>query len=186
MSGLDQIDDNCLVYVASTGELYSLAGRITEDGGETTELLTTYDIIDIDTEWVDRVDLPAGIGGRKFVNCAYDSGRGLIYLFGGSVINDRFNEIENEYHNDLWVLDLADDSWTQVMADTEPGTFLDPDEYGDRWFEGDVRKPNFGKHRGHMEYDAVNDRLVIMGEVPIYTHQQPYFLYLDGIESLLE
>ena len=67
------------------------------------------------------------------------------------------------------------------MPDTEPGTFSDPDQYGDHRFSADERKPNFGMNRGHMKYDADYNRLMIMGEVPIFPHAQAYFLYLDEL-----
>lgn len=185
VTGLRQVDDNCLVYLASDDLLYSIGGRETTDGGLSTTTLGTADVIELASGSTSTIDLPAGMGPRRAMSCAYDPGRQLIYVFGGSVVNDRFNEIENEYHNDLWVLDPSDDSWTPILPDTVPGIFLEPDEYGDRRFEGDVARPNFGMHRGHMEYDAANDRLVIMGEVPIFTHQQPYYLYMEGIESYL-
>ncbi|HUU01687.1 MAG TPA: kelch repeat-containing protein [Myxococcota bacterium] len=181
VSNLRQEDNNCLVYLAETGVLYSFGGRETQDGGNTVQLLPTYDAVDLAGGSVVTADMPAAIGARQAMNCAYDSGRKLIFLYGGCVVNDRFDEIQNAYHNDLWALDPADGSWTQLMPDTEPGTFSDPDQYGDHRFTGDDRKPNFGMNRGQMQYDAQNDRLIIMGEVPIFTHAQPYFLYLDEL-----
>ncbi|MBW1809831.1 MAG: hypothetical protein JRJ87_16665 [Deltaproteobacteria bacterium] len=186
VTGLKQVFENCLVYDSNTGWLYSFGGRQTTDGGETSQMLSSYDVIDTELGTVTTESLPPGIVARRAMNCAFDPGRNLIYVLGGSVINDRFNEILNEYHNDLWVLDLDDNSWTNVMADTVPGTYTEPDQYGDQSFIGDVRKPNFGKERGLMKYDAAEDRLIIMGEVPIFTHVQAYFLYLDGLDDLLQ
>jgi len=185
VDGLTQVDSNCLVSVAGENTLYSFGGRKTTDGGETTELLDTYAVIGIGTGQETLENLPEEMGARRSMSCAYDPGRNVIFVYGGCVVNDRFNEIENEYHNDLWALDLQDDSWTLVMPDTEPGIFEEPDEYGDRRFVGDVAKPNFGMHRGCMKYDAEGDRLSIMGEVPVFTHAQPYILYLDGLEDIL-
>jgi len=181
VSGLRQVDNNCLAYVTDTGVLYSFGGRETQDGGNTVQLLPTYDAVDLFNGAVVTLDMPAAIGARQAINCAYDGARKLIFLYAGSVVNDRFDEIQNDYHNDLWALDPSDGSWTQLMPDTEPGTFSEPDQYGDHRFTGDDSKPNFGMNRGQMQYDVHNDRLMIMGEVPIFTHGQPYFLYLDEL-----
>lgn len=183
VSGLRQVDSNCLALaqLAGTGKLYSFGGRETQDGGNTVQTLSTYDAIELSSGNVVSADMPAAIGARQGMSCAYDNSRGLIFVFGGALINDRLDEIQNDYHNDLWAFDPADDSWTQLMPDTTPGTFSDPDQYGDHQFSADERLPNFGKNRGQMRYDDRDDRLMIMGEVPIFTHAQAYFLYLDEL-----
>ncbi|MFH2005865.1 MAG: kelch repeat-containing protein [bacterium] len=183
--GLDQVDDNCLAYDSGTDTLYSFGGRLTTDGGNTTQVLDTYAMIDVQSGNDTAGMLPAGMGPRRALSCAYDSLRDVIYVHAGSVVNDRWNEALNEYHNDLWVFDLQQQDWVQVIPDTESGTLGPPDSYGDQAFTGHPEGPNFGQNRGHLQYDADNDRLVIIGAVPIFTHEQLYLLDLTGLELLL-
>lgn len=187
VTGLPQVDDNCLAYDSQGEVLYSIGGRITYDGGETVQVLDTYAAIDLTSGTQTTAPLPAAMGGRRAMSCAYDSLRQVIYVFAGSVMHDNWNEALNEYHNDLWVLDpAAGPSWIELIADSESGTLSTPDAYGDQAFTGFPEGPNFGRNRGHLHYDAAADRLMIMGAVPQLTHEQIYFLELEGLSQLLE
>ncbi|MBN2494988.1 MAG: hypothetical protein JXR96_10390 [Deltaproteobacteria bacterium] len=184
VTGLHQVTGNCLVFDASADILYSFGGRETQDGGDTSTVLATYDAIDLNAGTAATVDLPAGIGPRRAMSCALDPTRGLAFVFGGSVVHDRFDEIDNEYHNDLWAMELSSGSWTQLMQDVTAGIF-EVDSYGDHRLVADLRRPNFGQHRGKMDYDPGTDRLFAAGEMPVFTHGQLYALELDGVETLL-
>ncbi|MBI4950471.1 MAG: hypothetical protein HY908_00410 [Myxococcales bacterium] len=184
-SGLPQVDDNCLAHDPSTGLLYSVGGRVTTDGGNTTQTLATYAVIDLAAGGQSTAPLPVEVGARQAMSCAFDPGRRVLYAFGGSVVNDPWDEAQNEYHNDLWALDVDQGTWTRLVADSASGTLGPPDAYGDHPFTGYPEGPNFGQNRGYLEYDAAHDRLVVIGAVPIFTHEQIYFLDLGGVEQLL-
>ena len=185
VSGLPQVDDNCLAYDDESGTLYSVGGQVTTDGGNTTETLDSYAAIDVAAGSQTTLPLPSQVGPRRAISCAFDPGRRVLYVYAGSVVNDYWDEALNEYHNDLWALDIDQVSWTQLIADGESGVIGPPDGYGDHPFEGYPEGPNFGQNRGHLEYDEAHDRLIIIGAVPIFTHEQIYFLDLDGVEQLL-
>jgi hypothetical protein len=185
VTGLQQTDDNCIAYDESSGMLYSVAGRTTLDGGDTTETLSTLTAIDIAGGTSSSSELPPEIGARSQMSCAFDQARGLLYAFGGARVLDRFNDALNELHNDLWAYDVDADTWTLLVEDTMGGTLDDPDEFGDQRFIGDPSGPNFGRNRGVMRIDAEADRLTIIGAVPVFTHEQLYVLSLEGIEQHL-
>jgi hypothetical protein len=182
---LPPIVDNCLVVDPAAGLAYSFGGETTSDGGITVTPVATYRTIDLTSASSDALPLPAAMGARRGMNCALDAARGLVFLLGGSLVNDNWNEIENEYHNDLWVLRTSDGVFTQLLADGPLGTFRPPDSYGDRAFEADPALPNFGRNAGKMIHSAAEDRLMVVGAVPIFTHEQCYWLDLDGVEALL-
>jgi len=183
---LPQVMDNCLVVDAVTGLHYSFGGKTTDDGGDTSTLLDSYVIIDPQSDSFEEQLLPVAMGARRSMSCALDADRGLVFLLGGSVVRDNWNEIENDYHNDLWAYRLSDGVFFQILEDTPGGIFLEPDSYGDRSFEGDPEGPNFGMNVAKMTYDPAADRLLVIGEVPIFTHEQVYWMELEGIEALLE
>ncbi len=185
VSGLPPVEANCLLVNGATRLLYSFGGNTTTDGGETHQTLSTYRVVDLDSGTSQELDLPAGIGAREQISCAIDPGRGLVYLLGGAMVRDYYNEILNDYHNDLWVLRLADSTWSRLLPDGSLGTFTDPDQYGDRRYQADPELPNFGKNRGLMQMDASGDTLWVMGEVPMWHHGQPYSLWLEGVEEYL-
>lgn len=185
ITGLPQVDDNCLAWDSENGALYTFGGRETQDGGNTTTVLGTFRAIPLDGSAQQTGDLPAGIGPRHAMSCAYDPSRRVIYLYGGAVVNDHWNEELNEYHNDLWAFDPASGAFAPLVADTPSGTLLPPDQYGDRAFEGDPDGPSFGMNRGQMIVDDDHDRLLVVGAVPIFTHEQIYRLDLTGVDQLL-
>ncbi len=185
VAGLPQIDENCLAYDESAGVLYSVGGRTTTDGGDTTETVGQLLRIDVGAGTFTSADLPSGIGPRQSMSCAFDAQRGLLYAFGGAVVVDRYNDALNTFHNDLWVYAPETDTWTEVIADSVGGTLSDPDTYGDQRFVGDPMGPNFGKNRGLMQIDEAGDRILLIGAVPVFTHEQLYKLALAGVETLL-
>lgn len=160
-------------------------GRLTTDGGNTTQTVDTILTIDPANGSHTAAALPASIGPRMAMSCAYDSQRHVLYVYAGSVVNNRWNEALNEYHNDLWALDLSQGSWTNLIPDTASGTLTDPDQWGDQSFDGFPEGPNFGQNRGHLLYDSDTDRLLIVGAVPIFTHEQLYLLRLEGVDQRL-
>ncbi len=185
VADLPQIKDNCLVVDGQAGLAYSFGGDTTDDGGYTVTPVGTYLTIDADSGTHQELPLPAAMDLRGNINCALDPTRGLVFLLGGSVVNDYWNEIENEYHNDLWALRLSDGVFFELVPDGPMGTFLEPDQYGDRAFEGDPAGPNFGQNPGLMTYSSTEDRLLVIGEVPIFTHEQAYWMDLTGVEALV-
>ena len=185
-TGLTAIYDNCLAYNTISNTFYSFGGTITYDGGETTEVISTYSIINLESETVTTEDMPSEFGTRSAASCIYDESRNWLYLYAGSIVNDPWNEILNEYHNDLWILNLNDNSWLKIMPDTDLGTYEEPDNYGDQHYDANPDKPNFGKNKGLMHFDILNDRLLIMGEVPIFTHTQIYYLELENIDYFIQ
>ncbi len=184
-TGLPQTDNNCLAYDSTNDLLLSVGGRITTDGGNTTQTVDTLLTIDPLNGTHTSATLPTAMGARRSMSCAYDPGRHVLYVYGGSVVNDYWNEALNEYHNDLWALDLSTMAWTTLIADTQSGTLNDPDQYGDQSFVGYPEGPNFGSNRGQLLMDSSNDRLLIVGAVPIFTHEQLYRLRLEAVDQLL-
>jgi hypothetical protein len=185
VSSLTPVEANCLAVDGATRLLYSFGGNTTSDGGETHQTLSTYQVVDLDSGVSQALDLPADFGPREQISCAIDASRGLVFLLGGALVHDNYNEIENDYHNDLWVLRLADSTWTRLLPDGNLGSFTDPDSYGDRRYQADPDLPNFGRNRGLMLRDAGGDTLWVMGEVPMFHHGQPYSLWLEGVEEYL-
>jgi len=182
-TGLPQMVDNCLAYDSQSSMVLSIGGRVTSDGGNTTQTVDTILTIDPVNGTHTSDTLPVSMGPRRAMSCAYDAGRHLLYVYAGSVVNDRWNEAENDYHNDLWALDLTQMTWTELVPDTESGTLNAPDSNGDQSFVGHPEGPNFGQNRGHLLMDPDNDRLMIIGAVPIFTHEQLYLLRLEGVDQ---
>ncbi len=181
-----QTYDNCLTVDTDNGLLYSFGGRITSDGGETSTPTDAYYVIDPVDGSVTLGSMPEGIGARQALSCAWTNGfayprDGGIYLFGGAIVNDSYNEALNDYYNDTWFFDPTTDQWTQVLAQTTPGTLEAADEYGDQAFVGDPAQPNFGRNRGVMSEAGSFCGFLIVGEVPIFTHAQAYTLGVDAL-----
>ena len=171
------VESNCLVYVGLSQRLYSFGGQ-TDGSGEDSAPFSFYGHINPqngDSNWD---ALPKALTNRQNMACAYDAGRSRIYLFGGSEVNDYFDETLNVYHNDLWAFDLSDSSWKQLLADTESGTFTE-----DQRFEGYPDGPNFGMNRPTMRYHDELDELFVLGDVPRFTHEQFYRLKLSALQG---
>lgn len=173
-TGLPQIDDNCLAVDTDAGYVWSFGGRLTTDGGNTTSNLDAVIRISIDTGDVVQTTFP--FGPRKGMSCTYDPDYNMVFIHGGNIVNDNWNDALNEFYNDLWVFDPVGNTFTELIPLTEGGTLTAPDSYGDQSFEGDPDGPNFGKNRGLMRYDSASQRLVLIGAVPIFTHEQIYYL----------
>ena len=71
------------------------------------------------------------------------------------------------------------------MPDSEIGSYEEPDADGNQSFIGNPEKPNFGKNTGKFTYDSANDRLIIIGSIPIFTHSQIFLLDIENIELLV-
>jgi hypothetical protein len=175
---MPQIAGNCIAYDSENNYLYSFGGRIATNSGNTFTMTSKYFVIDLNNDIHNEFELPTQIGTRKDMSCTYDSKRKYIYLYGGNIVNDRWDEYQNEYFNDLWVYDIANNTWSNILEQTTPGTFTEPDDRGDRTFDGDPTKPNFGQNQGKLIYDEKNDRLLIIGSIPMYTHEQLFILNL--------
>lgn len=183
VGGLDPVAGNCLVVAG--GRAWSFAGLTTSDGGGTSYPLESFGEIDLLTGARQQYALPDELAERQGLACAWDGSRQLVYLFGGAVVRDHFNEIANDYFNDLWAFDPASGEFRLLAAPTPPGTFDPPDSYGDRRFTADPQRPNFGQNRGHLLYDGARDRLLVVGEVPQTYHGQAYIMELAGVDYLL-
>jgi len=130
--------------------------------------------------------MPQEIGVRQALSCAWTKSfggypEGGIYLFGGAVVNDHYNEALNVYYNDTWFFEPAANQWTRVLAQTDPGDLEPADEYGDQAFVGDPAQPNFGRNRGVMVEAGAFCGFLIIGEVPIFTHAQAYSMGVDAL-----
>lgn len=184
-SGLMPVCGNCLVVDGRRALAYSFGGSTSTDGGNTSQPLDSYLVITLDGGATEQVPFPQELGQREGQACAIDPGRDLVYIFGGALVRDSYNEVENEYHNDLWAMRLSDGAWFELSANKPGGVFTEPDQYGNRHFDAFPEGPNFGKNRGYMLYDAELDRLLVVGEVPIFHHGQLYVMELAGVENLL-
>jgi len=181
-----QTYDNCLAADTDNGLLYSFGGRVTEDGGETSAPTDAYYVIDPVDGSVTPGTMPEEIGVRQAISCAWSNTfsyprDGGIYLFGGAVVYDHYNEALNVYYNDTWFFEPATSQWTRVLAQTDPGDLEPADEYGDQAFVGDPVQPNFGPNRGVMVEAHAFCGFLVIGEVPIFTHAQPYTLGVDAL-----
>jgi hypothetical protein len=125
--------------------------------------------------------MPEEIGARHALSCSHGGVLRGIFLHGGAVQRDYYNEILNDYFNDSWHYHPDSDTWTRVLPLTTPGTFEAPDEYGDQAFVADPAIPNFGKNRGVMLPLTPFCGVGVIGEVPIFTHGQLYTLGLDPL-----
>lgn len=178
VSGLPPVYANCLALMPTAGILYSIAGVSTDDGGETSYPYEKMVEIDLGTSTFNVIDLPEGLAGREGLNCAADEASGRLYVSGGSVMVDNYDERLNFYHNDLWVYE--DGAWTQVLPDGAIGEFR---QYGDSWsLKADATLPNFGRNIGKMMYDdSVEPRLIVVGDVP-GSATQMYTLTLSDLD----
>ena len=177
VAGLPPVFTNCLAMMPGAGVLYSIAGLTTDDGGETSYAYGKMVEINLGTGTFNEIDLPEGLAGRESVSCAADEANGRLYVFGGAVMVDNWDERLNFYHNDLWVYE--DGAWTQLLPDGAVGEFR---QYGDSWMlKADSTLPNFGKNMGKMMFDgSVEPRLILMGDVP-GTATQIYTLNLSDL-----
>ena len=177
---MPEITGNCIAYDSENNHLYSFGGKIATNSGNTFTAISKYFVIDLDNNIHKEFELPSEIGIRKGMSCVYDSKRKYIYLYGGNVVNDRWDEFQNDYFNDLWLYNIENNTWTNILKQTTPGTFTEPDDRGDRMFDADSGKPNFGQNQGKLIYDKKNDRLLIIGSIPMYTHEQLFILKLKN------
>lgn len=178
---MPQVYDNCLVVEPSTGLLYSFGGLTTTDGGNTSAPSSEFFVVDPATGQVTVGSLPPEMGARHALSCTFSPIGPGIFLHGGAVVNDDYNEIRNSYYNDLWFYEPASGAWERVLEATVPGTFDPPDSYGDQRFVADPALPNFGKNRGLMKVNDSACGLAVIGEVPVFTHAQLYTLILDPL-----
>lgn len=176
---MPEIAGNCIAYDSDNKQLYSFGGQIATNSGNTFTTTSKYFVVDLDNNIHHEFEMPSEIGIRKGMSCTYDSKRKYIYLYGGNIVNDRWDEYQNKYFNDLWVYDIANNKWTNIIEQTNPGTFTEADQMGNRSFEADSSKPNFGQNQAKLIYDNKNDRLLIIGSIPIFTHEQLFILNLD-------
>lgn len=178
VQGMPQVYDNCLAVDAATGMLYSIGGLMTLDGGNTSTPLEQFFLVNPTTGQATSQRLPSEMGPRHALSCTYSPVGPGIFVYGGAVVNDNYNEIVNDYYNDLWFYDPVADTWERILDTTTPGTFEPPDSYGDQRFVADPALPNFGKNRGYMQVFDSGCGLAIIGEVPVFTHAQLYRLLL--------
>jgi hypothetical protein len=160
---LPSVSDNCLVE--ADGFLYSFGGVLWLNEDDSSYTQKYYKINYIDNSF-EANDIPEALSKRGNINCAYDNTRKLIFIYGGSEILDEENEVNNNYYSDLWSFNIETKEWKLILKITNQGTYLPPDEDGNRIFNADIEKPVFGKNKGRMIYDEVDDRLILQGEVP--------------------
>jgi len=177
-SDLPEVSENCLAYDSARGLLYSVAGSAPVAEDEELAARGLWVSVDVAAGTHSSVALPAALAGRSLVHCAYDSRRDRVYLFGGAEQHDYYDDTANTYFNDLWSLDPASGQWSQLDPGYPGGELVEDDYHDTPVFVGDPYGPNFGRHQGVMRYDASGDRLMLMGEVPIFTHGQLFFLDL--------
>ncbi len=165
--------------VVANNMLYSFGG-LTDDPQGSGELVTAGVVTTLNPEdgSFTSVALPEELASREKISCAWNESRGKIFVFGGATVRDYWDESQNDYHNDLWTYDPSSDSWAAWTLDFGGSTLAEPDEYGDRAFDGNPDGPDFGNHRSIMTYDSAQDRLILMGRVPRYTGEQIFFLDL--------
>ena len=170
---------NCLV--AANDRLFSIGGQ-TDDpqGSEDLVASETLVVLDPANGSFESFSLPNALKLREKMSCAWDTSRELIFVFGGATVRDYWDESQNDYHNDLWSYDPETEIWAQWTSDFPGSSFLEPDENGDRAFEGNPEGPDFGKNRGTMAYDATHDRLILLGRVPRFTGEQVFFFDLSA------
>ncbi len=178
-NGLPNRADNCLALNPSENAMYSFGGRTTPDGGNTSSHVNTFLRIDLSNGNHVETPMPGQLGARVNLSCVHDPARNIIFVFGGAVILDNWDEGLNTYFNDLWVYHPDTGDWTLLLENKPGGTLSEPDQYGDRSFTGFPEGPNFGKRNGRMLLDPKEDRLWLVGSVPVFTHEQPYFLPLS-------
>ncbi len=178
---LPEVLANCLAWDSNADMLYSFGGNTTDDGGETSYAFGKYTVINRDSSSFESYDLPMELASREGMSCAADTNSTTIFVFGGFVINDNWDERQNVYHNDLWALDTSDGTWTKILEDGPTGEFETWDDE-DWMLVGDVALPNFGHNVGRMEFDgsAAGPRLILMGDVP-GTATQIYTMDLTGL-----
>ncbi len=177
VTGRPPIYTNCLTMFENAHRLFSIGGLTTTDGGETSQPYGKVQSFDIDGQETIEFDLPPGLANREGMACAADESTGRIYVFGGAVIADNFDERDNTYHNDLWVWEDGD--WTQLLPDGAIGEFR---QYGDSWMlKADASLPNFGKYIGRMMLENSDEpRLILVGDVP-GSSTQMYTLTLSAL-----
>lgn len=178
-NGLQPIDDNCIAYDPSRKIMLSFGGRMSEDGNGSS-IVNTYQIISLSANESSVGILPETIGYRHNMSCAYDARHDLFFVFGGCNIQDNWDARENTFYNDLWRYDPATGEWENLLPNTEGGEVIE-NNFGDFVYEADDTKPNFGRNRGKMMMDEVNNRLILVGAIPPYDINQVFFLYLDSL-----
>ncbi len=174
---LPNVSDNCLVE--HNNVVYSFGGIISYNSNKIHNHISKYYEISTETEDFTSFDMPSEFNERANISCAYDSKRNLIFLYGGSNIINEYNELDNKYYSDLWSFNPLTKEWKMISEITNQGTFLPPDEMGNRVFNGNIEYPNFGKNKSRMIYDEVNDRLLLLGEIPPSKGVQLYTINLS-------
>lgn len=176
-TALPAVYDNCLALDTSGDTLYSFGGSSSDDGGDTSYYLSSYTAVNLSDFSHASFTMPELIGERRAMSCTTDSARELIYLFAGAKVVDNYDETLNDYHNDLWGFDPDDGSFEIMMPDSDTGYFEEPDQWGTS-FVGYPSGPNFGKNRAYLSHDETNNRLILAGQVPVFTGGQLYLLPL--------
>ncbi len=176
---LAPILNNCLAYDSNRDHLYSFGGVTREELEDESEPLGQYTVYSRSDGQADTNPLPEELAQRQNMSCVFDPDSDRIYLFGGAVINSRWNEALNDYHNDLWALDTTNAQWTQLVADGPTGEVAP----GTGRFVAEPRLPNFGSHKGQMKLDSTRSRLLLMGFVPGLMNQL-YVLDLADLADL--
>jgi hypothetical protein len=174
---LPAIFTNCLALDAAGNTLYSVGGLTTNDGGETSSAFGRVQKFDLNGGNATTFDLPSQLAGREGLGCAFDQDTGTLFVSGGAVMVDNWDERKNTYHNDLWAWNGTE--WRLVIADGTIGGFS---QYDESWMlEADPSFPNFGRNIGKMVYDGSEPpRLILMGDVP-GSATQVYTLYIQNV-----
>ncbi len=174
---LPNVSGNCLLE--HNNVIYSFGGVLSYNSNKTHNHISKYYEISTETEEFTSFDMPSEFNERANISCTYDTKRNLIFLYGGSKIIDEYNELDNKYYSDLWSFNPLTKEWKKISEITSQGTFLPPDEEGNRIFNGNIEYPNFGKNESRMIYDEVHDRLILLGEIPPSKGVQLYTINLS-------
>jgi len=173
---LPNIEANCLV--SDNMNLYSFGGKLNSEPTSNNELkVLKINYKQEDLEY-DYLTAPEILKERLNPSCAYDEKRNLIFVYGGSKLVDEKDELNNIYYNDLWSFNPLSGEWKLILKNIETGSYLPLDEDGNRIYDADIDKPNFGKNQGKMIYDKIRDRLIIIGEIPYEKGVQVYTIKL--------
>jgi len=164
LSYLPNVSNNCLIE--NKGIIYSFGGILSYNNEENKNYISKYYKMNSITSKFNSYDMPKEFNERANIACSYDSKRDLVFLYGGSNIIDKDNELENKYYSDLWSFNLKTNEWKKILEISDVGSFLPPDEEGNRIFNGDIDYPVFGKNKSRMIYDEIKDRLILLGEIP--------------------
>ena len=175
IENIPNILGGCLV--SDNKLLYSFGGITNNEASGNDSGLNVLSI-DYNTGILEEITPPDSLKERVNLSCTYDEKRDRIFIYGGAKIVDEKDELNNTYYNDLWSFDPKTKEWKLILKNIESGSYLPINETGNRIYDADITKPNFGKNLGKMIYDKDRDRLMIIGKIPFSKGIQIYTIKL--------